>query len=301
MFNLVYETNVASCRIWDALGFKRVGRVKGCGNLKSYSYPVDAIIYGRELNSANPDDFISEERFEKIKYYLKHQKYPDGADRAEKSRLRSAATHYRLVIEVGVDGEEAKEKLFLKDKEVISDPQTQYEIARKIHLQHHGGINKTTASVAEKYHWVRIKETATLVIKNCPECFDLVRNNGGAAGNSPADGTQTDTLAAPGMPSASAIIAQSSSTLGVSIQQHGLISPSQQHTQNSIVLPVPIEPITYQLPVDPRIMANLNAYGQYLPQSGDSIMVEHMEQQADGTLKDPLGDELMDVTFGGRR
>lgn len=31
VFNLVYETNVASLRIWDALGFKRIGRVKGCG------------------------------------------------------------------------------------------------------------------------------------------------------------------------------------------------------------------------------------------------------------------------------
>jgi hypothetical protein len=297
----VYETNVASCRIWDALGFKRVGRVKGCGNLKSYSYPVDAIIYGRELNSTNPDDFISEERFEKIKYYLKHQKYPDGADRAEKSRLRSAATHYRLVIEVGVDGEEAKDKLFLKDKEVISDPQTQYEIARKIHLQHHGGINKTTASVAEKYHWVRIKETATLVIKNCPECFDSVRNNGGAAGNSPVDATQSDTLPASELLSEPAIDGRSNSTLGVSTQQHSLMSPNQQHTQNPIVLPGPIEPIDYQLPVDPRIMANLDAYGQYLPQSGDSIMGGHMEGQTDGTLKDPLGDELMDAAFGGRR
>jgi hypothetical protein len=127
-----------------------------------------------------------------------------------------------------------------------------------------------------------------------------VRNNGGAADNSPAGATQTDTLIAPEVPSASAIV-QSNSALGVSIQQHGLISPSQQHTQNTIVLPGPIEPIDYQLPVDPRIMANLNAYGQYLPQGGDSIMVEHMEQQNDGTLKDPLSDELMDVTYGGRR
>ena len=83
MFNLVYETNVASCRIWDALGFKRIGRVKGCGHLKSYSYPVDAIIYGRELGDANQEDANTEERFDKIKYYLKHQKYPDGADRAD--------------------------------------------------------------------------------------------------------------------------------------------------------------------------------------------------------------------------
>ncbi|KAI0475212.1 histone acetyltransferase-like protein [Xylariaceae sp. FL0804] len=48
VFNLVYETNVASCRIWDALGFKRIGRVKGCGNLKSYpDRLVDAISTSR--------------------------------------------------------------------------------------------------------------------------------------------------------------------------------------------------------------------------------------------------------------
>ena len=60
----------------------------------------------------------------------------------------------------------------LKDKEVVSDPQRQYEIARNVHAQHHGGINKTTAIIAEKYHWVRIKETVSLVIKNCPDCKD---------------------------------------------------------------------------------------------------------------------------------
>lgn len=58
----------------------------------------------------------------------------------------------------------------LKDKEVVSDPQRQYEIARSIHASQHGGINKTTATIAEKYHWVRIKETVSLVIKNCAEC-----------------------------------------------------------------------------------------------------------------------------------
>lgn len=60
----------------------------------------------------------------------------------------------------------------LKDKEVISDPQAQYDIATAIHLQTHGGINKTTAVIATKYHWVRIKETVSHVIKNCPECKD---------------------------------------------------------------------------------------------------------------------------------
>ncbi|TVY76113.1 Protein SPT10 [Lachnellula suecica] len=165
VFNLVYETNVASCRIWDALGFKRIGRVKGAGNLKSYpGQLIDAIIYGRDLGPEG-EDFVTEERFDKIKFYLKYAKYPAGADRAEKSRLRSAATHYKLIPET--------DKLMLKDKEVISDPQGQYVIARNMHMQQHGGINKTTATIAEKYHWVRIKETVSLVIRNCEQCKEL--------------------------------------------------------------------------------------------------------------------------------
>ncbi|KAL2039472.1 hypothetical protein N7G274_007744 [Stereocaulon virgatum] len=169
VFNLVYETNVASCRIWDALGFKRIGRVKACGNLRSHPDElVDAIIYGRDLGPES-EDFVSEERVDKIRFYLKNGTYPSGADRAEKSRLRSAATHYKLVPEENGQGE----KLMLKDKEVVSDPQRQYEIGRTVHVQGHGGINKTTATIAEKYHWVRIKETVSLVIKNCPDCKDM--------------------------------------------------------------------------------------------------------------------------------
>ncbi len=167
VFNLVYETNTASTLIWDSLGFKRIGRVPGCGNLRSSSEPVAALIYGRDLG-ADGEGLVSEERFDKIRYYLKHAKYPTGADRAEKSRLRSAATHYKLI-----DAQdETPERLMLKDKEVISEPQSQYEIARDIHNQTHAGINKTTAVIATKYHWVRIKETVGQVIKNCPECKD---------------------------------------------------------------------------------------------------------------------------------
>ncbi|SLM36320.1 acetyltransferase [Lasallia pustulata] len=158
VFNLVYETNLASCRIWDALGFKRIGRVKGCGALRSHPNDlIDAIIYGRDLGP-DGEDFVSEERFDKIRFYLKHGKYPAGADRAEKSRLRSAATHYKLLPASGEEGE-GGEKLMLKDKEVVADPQRQYEIARVVHMQQHGGINKTTATIAEQFHWVRIKET----------------------------------------------------------------------------------------------------------------------------------------------
>ena len=73
VFNLVYETNVASCRIWDALGFKRIGRVKGCGKLKSYpDRLVDAIIYGRDLVGEDAEGPVSEDRFDKIKFYLKY-------------------------------------------------------------------------------------------------------------------------------------------------------------------------------------------------------------------------------------
>ncbi|KAF4512050.1 hypothetical protein G6O67_001235 [Ophiocordyceps sinensis] len=175
VFNLVYETNVASCRIWDALGFKRIGRVRACGNLRSHpDRLVDAIIYGRDLGPpGDGDELVSEERFDKIRYYLKYAKYPNGADRAEKSRLRSAATHYKLL-----EGD----KLMLKDKEVIADPVRQYEVARSVHAMHHGGINKTTATIADKYHWSRIKETVSDVIRACAECKELGKtpNPGGS-------------------------------------------------------------------------------------------------------------------------
>ncbi|KAI1870322.1 uncharacterized protein JN550_005250 [Neoarthrinium moseri] len=169
VFNLVYETNVASCKIWDALGFKRIGRVKGCGNLKSYpDRLVDAIIYGRDLGEAPGDATdgpVSEERFDKIKFYLKYGKYPNGSDRAEKSRLRSAATHYKLL---------ENDVLMLKDKEVISDPVRQLDIAKNVHeAGNHAGINKTTATIAERYHWSRIKETVSDIIRLCSECKEL--------------------------------------------------------------------------------------------------------------------------------
>jgi GNAT superfamily N-acetyltransferase len=193
VFNLVYETNVASCKIWDALGFKRIGRVPRCGRLKSHpDRLVDAIIYGRDLAVGESEELVSEERFDKIKFYLKYGKYPNGADRAEKSRLRSAATHYKLL-----EGD----KLMLKDKEVISDPERQYKIAREVHLSSHGGINKTTATIAERYHWSRIKETVSDVIRNCTECKELGKTpapNGttaakGRPGPSPSSATKSAT------------------------------------------------------------------------------------------------------------
>ncbi|KFY10036.1 hypothetical protein V492_05225 [Pseudogymnoascus sp. VKM F-4246] len=163
VFNLVYETNVASCRIWDALGFKKIGRVPACGNLRSYpDRLVDAIIYGRELGGPL-DEQAGEERFDKIRFYLKYGTYPHGADRAEKSRLRSAATHYRL---------REDDVLMLKGREVVAEVERQWGIAREVHEKGHGGINRTTTTIAEKFHWVRIKETVSDVIRNCKECKD---------------------------------------------------------------------------------------------------------------------------------
>ncbi|KAJ4315771.1 Protein spt10 [Neodidymelliopsis sp. IMI 364377] len=50
VFNLVYETNVASTRIWDSLGFERIGRVKKCGKLRSFpGKKIDAIVYGYDF------------------------------------------------------------------------------------------------------------------------------------------------------------------------------------------------------------------------------------------------------------
>ncbi|KAJ3940963.1 Protein spt10 [Colletotrichum fioriniae] len=241
VFNLVYETNVASCKIWDALGFKRIGRVKGCGNLASYPGTlIDAIIYGRDLpvpgsNGAESEDLVSEERFDKIKFYLKYGRYPAGADRAEKSRLRSAATHYKLVGEG--EGGGGGERLMLKDKEVVPDPRRQYEIAREVHAAGHGGINKTTATIAEKYHWSRIKETASDVIRNCTECKELGKtpapgggNGGGAKGRSAA------ALAA-----AASAASSTSSAPPVSVV-NPLTNTSFHHTHSTSPPPPPLSP-----------------------------------------------------------
>jgi L-amino acid N-acyltransferase YncA len=49
VFNLVFETNLASLKIWDSLGFERIGRVKGAGKLRGHANKIDAIIFGKDL------------------------------------------------------------------------------------------------------------------------------------------------------------------------------------------------------------------------------------------------------------
>ncbi|CAN6674539.1 protein Spt10p [Trichomonascus vanleenenianus] len=164
VFDLVFESNVAARRIWESLGFKRIGRIKGAGILKGHESAVDALMYGREIVES-PDEPIGELRFDRIKFYLETGRYPPHSDRQEKSRLRSSAAHYRLR-----DG-----RLMLKDREVVPEPGRQLQIASELHAQSHAGINKTTSQITEKYHWTRIKETVAQAIRNCAECRETTR------------------------------------------------------------------------------------------------------------------------------
>lgn len=49
VFNLVFETNTASLRIWDSLGFDRIGYVKNVAVLKGQNNLVGAYMYGKDL------------------------------------------------------------------------------------------------------------------------------------------------------------------------------------------------------------------------------------------------------------
>ncbi|KAL3436236.1 hypothetical protein BDV09DRAFT_184400 [Aspergillus tetrazonus] len=49
VFNLVFENNVASVKIWERLGFSVIGRVPGAARLANSETPVDALIIGKDL------------------------------------------------------------------------------------------------------------------------------------------------------------------------------------------------------------------------------------------------------------
>ncbi|KAL5343613.1 hypothetical protein BJX70DRAFT_393670 [Aspergillus crustosus] len=49
VFNLVFENNVASVKIWDRLGFSVLGRVPGAARLANSEELVDALIIGKDL------------------------------------------------------------------------------------------------------------------------------------------------------------------------------------------------------------------------------------------------------------
>ncbi|KAG0669020.1 hypothetical protein C6P42_004612 [Pichia californica] len=49
VFNLVYESNIASCKIWDNLGFDRIGRISKAGRMKGGNELVDAVMFGYQF------------------------------------------------------------------------------------------------------------------------------------------------------------------------------------------------------------------------------------------------------------
>lgn len=51
VFNLVFETNTASLKIWDSLGFERIGYVKNVAVLKGEDDFVSAVMFGKDLIS----------------------------------------------------------------------------------------------------------------------------------------------------------------------------------------------------------------------------------------------------------
>ncbi|ODV81238.1 uncharacterized protein CANTADRAFT_339219 [Suhomyces tanzawaensis NRRL Y-17324] len=55
VFNLVFETNVASLRIWDGLGFERIGYVKNVAMLRGMDSLVGAYMFGKDLLEYTPD------------------------------------------------------------------------------------------------------------------------------------------------------------------------------------------------------------------------------------------------------
>ncbi|CUM67502.1 uncharacterized protein PRCAT00005201001 [Priceomyces carsonii] len=51
VFNLVFETNLASLKIWDNLGFDRIGYVKDVAVLKGHDKLVGAYMFGKSLTT----------------------------------------------------------------------------------------------------------------------------------------------------------------------------------------------------------------------------------------------------------
>ncbi|KKA29652.1 hypothetical protein TD95_002806 [Thielaviopsis punctulata] len=183
VFNLVYESNRASCRLWESLGFKRLGRIPRARYLRGQENPVDAILYGYDFladkalaasvdaaagDAAGVVPAGHDARLWRTQFYLANRAYPPGVNVREKSCLRTSAGSYRLVDGVlyklgKTDGSETLKKVIIAFSEQI-------EIATAEHAVAHSGINKTTSAIAAKYHWGTIKDTVANVIEKCEHC-----------------------------------------------------------------------------------------------------------------------------------
>ncbi|KAJ3253794.1 hypothetical protein HK103_005281 [Boothiomyces macroporosus] len=66
MFNLVFENNTGSVRVWESFGFKIIGRVPKAGRLEGSDQYVDAIQYYYEFQENKVPRHYSSILFEKI-------------------------------------------------------------------------------------------------------------------------------------------------------------------------------------------------------------------------------------------
>lgn len=159
IIEMVFDTNVAAKKVLSKCGFIKLGRIKDCAILRSTKDSlIDSFNYSRTLEIINEEQQVS--RFDQILNYLISGQYPNNFSREDKGRLRSLSYSYRVN-----DG-----KLFLKEKEVISNVNDQFRITREVHGDGHHGINRTTTLITKKYHWNKVKSTVKKVITDCMIC-----------------------------------------------------------------------------------------------------------------------------------
>lgn len=162
---MVFDTNVAAKKVLSKCGFIKLGRIKDCAILRSTKDSlIDSFNYSRALEIINEEQHVS--RFEQILNYLVSGQYPSNFSREDKGRLRSLSYSYR--VNDGV--------LFLKEKEVISNVNDQFRIAREIHEDGHHGINRTTTLITKKYHWNKVKTTVKKIVADCMVCQGSSKN-----------------------------------------------------------------------------------------------------------------------------
>lgn len=54
VFNLVFEDNVASVKLWSRLGFNVIGRIPRAGRLNGKNHLVDALIFHYDFDGVSP-------------------------------------------------------------------------------------------------------------------------------------------------------------------------------------------------------------------------------------------------------
>lgn len=266
VFNLVFDTNVAVKRLCEELKFKRIGRIKGAGILKGVEHAVDALMFGKELVAPDEDEDVGDLRFDRIRYYLETGQYPPGCDRQEKSRLRSSAAHYKV----------SSGKLWLRDKQVISDPEQQLQIALHVHMQSHSGINKTTSQITDKYHWTRIKDTVAQAVRSCIACREMQKSK-----------VKSDDI----------ILADDSgsgsSSMGPSQLGDGTTSGRGDSSQTGLLHPLSLEQLTQSnMLVDPAPLRGVKNERRRIRNGSEDILATAMSQtnrqhQEDDDTHDP--------------